>query len=29
MQMKIQFRLKATDGASVAHTIHNTLNYLP
>jgi hypothetical protein len=28
MQMKIQFRLKAQDGASVAHTIHNTINYL-
>ena len=29
MQMKIQFRLKAAGGASVAHTIHNTINYLP
>jgi uncharacterized protein DUF6797 len=28
MQMKIQFRLKAQDGASIAHTIHNTINYL-
>ena len=28
MQMKIQFRLKAADGASVAHTIHNTINYV-
>ncbi|HZO55706.1 MAG TPA: hypothetical protein VFB63_23550, partial [Bryobacteraceae bacterium] len=28
MQMKIQMRLKAQDGASVAHTIHNTINYL-
>jgi hypothetical protein len=28
MQMKIQFRLKATDGTGVAHTIHNTINYL-
>jgi len=28
MQMKIQFRLKAADGAAVAHTIHNTINYL-
>ncbi|HTD84956.1 MAG TPA: hypothetical protein VK850_00125, partial [Candidatus Binatia bacterium] len=26
MQMKIQFRLKAQDGASVAHAIHNTIN---
>jgi glucose/arabinose dehydrogenase len=28
MQMKIQFRLKASDGALVAHTVHNTINYL-
>ena len=29
MQMKIQFRLKSADGASVAHTVYNTVNYLP
>jgi glucose/arabinose dehydrogenase len=28
MQMKIQFRLKAEDGATVAQTIYNTINYL-
>ena len=28
MQMKIQFRVKAADGAQVAHTIHNTIHYL-
>jgi len=28
MQMKIQFRLKAQDGASLAHTVYNTINYL-
>jgi hypothetical protein len=29
MQMKIQFRLKAVDGTSVAHTLHSTINYIP
>jgi len=28
MQMKIQFRLKAEDGASMAQTVYNTVNYL-
>lgn len=28
MQMKIQFRLRAADGATIAQTVHNTINYL-
>jgi glucose/arabinose dehydrogenase len=29
MQMKIQFRLKAADGAAVEHEIYNTINQVP
>jgi hypothetical protein len=29
MQMKIQFRLKSADGATVAQTIYNTINRVP
>ena len=29
MQMKLQFRIRAEDGAAVAGEIYNTINWLP
>ena len=29
MQMKIQFRVKCADGATIAQTIYNTINRVP